>query len=41
MKGFIKEKLGTDSIDEIALEALKKEIGGGGMLPRLKHRRDV
>lgn len=41
MKGFLKENLGTESIDEVALEDLKKEIGGTGMLSRLKYRRDV
>jgi hypothetical protein len=41
MKSFIKDKTGTDQIDQVDLDDLKKQIGGDGMLQRLKYRRDV
>jgi hypothetical protein len=41
MKGFLKDTMKTDQIDQVDLDALKKEIGGEGMLTRLKYRRDV
>jgi hypothetical protein len=32
MKSFIKDKTGTDQIDQVDLDDLKKQIGGDGML---------
>lgn len=41
MKGFLKQTVGTDQIDQVDLDQLKENIGGNGMLQRLKYRRDV
>lgn len=41
MKGFLKDTMKTDQIDKVDLDALKKEIGGDGLISRMKYRREV
>ena len=41
MKDFLSKSFGTDKIDKIDYEELKRKIEGGGLVTRLKYRKNV
>ena len=41
MKMFLQKSFGTDKIDKIDYEDLKKKVEGGGLVTRLKYRKGV
>jgi len=41
MKKYVKEQLGTDQVESIDFEELKKKVDGEGLISRIKYRHQV
>jgi len=41
MKDFLTKSFGTDKIDRIDYEELKRKVEGGGLVTRLKYRKNI
>ena len=41
MKKFLQKSFGTDKIDKVDYEELKKKVEGGGLVTRLKYRKGI